>query len=264
MIIFVAYFGIDKIWFIYGLLGLGWLFFTGLANDIVERISGSIKKCDSNLGSESKYDLVSFNDAVANELMRIRSDLVNIKIKQSNLGWNNISKDFLQMFWTFNVYPSSFLCTYLETPEDYANSDSYQGKIILILENDINLDYFWEVKFDAEALRKLNSIKRSKIESGMAISVFVCEDKNDTASTSERSAEVLSIQKDGWLDDICVTLEINLDTVWDHLQWRPEEYVGRHKIIRKIKVSTYRYDNNYCDFVLDKKEVDSKSITISA
>lgn len=261
MIVFVSadYLQLDKGWIIGGLLGLGWLFFTGLANDIVERVSGSSRESEVDLGK--KCELISFNDAVANELMKIRSDLIAIKIKQNNNnGWDNISSDFMQLYLTYNAYPSCFLCTYLETPEDYSEADKYQGMIIIVLAGDINLDDFWEVKFDADILRQLNSYRRSKITTGKKLSVFICEDKRDRSCTSERSAKVLSIEETRHGESVLVTLEIDLDTVWDDLYWRPEESKGKYKIIRKIEISTYPPVRHNCEFVADKESPKESTI----
>jgi hypothetical protein len=194
-----------------------------------------------------KRRLVSFDDAVADELMRIRSDLVHIQIKQDKRGWNMIPDDFLQLFWMYCRYPSNFLCVEHKTPNDT------WGKIIIVLNDDINIDNFWEVRFDAEQLREINSSGTSEITKGMNLSIFICESNDDNFCAHQRDAKVLSIEEDTSRESIFITLEINLDTIWDDQYWRREEDVGKDIITRKIEIHRFQPSRKWCNFILDKK-----------
>ncbi|MFZ2315514.1 MAG: hypothetical protein WAW86_07645 [Gammaproteobacteria bacterium] len=211
--------------------------------EILERLSEITKKDETN-------KLIPFNDVIAEELMRIRFDLTNIKIKQDNLGWNKISDEFLRMFLTYNSYNSSFLCSNLKKPEGYDKPDRYQGKIIIVLDQDINIDDFWDVKFDEETLRGINTSKIHEIKSGMSFTVFIAEDKDeDNCDTYLRYAKILSIEESSFSESYLITLEIDMKTVLDNLY---HSFSGEkdNKIIRKIDVPTWQKEHR---IIPDKK-----------
>lgn len=260
----------NKTWIIYGLIGFGWLFFTSLANDIFERISGKDEICETGRGEKhKKYNLVSFNDALAQEVIKIKSDLIKIRLNQDNYGedvappslksranyenycdWSEAREnvDFFGMWIMCTKYPSSFLCNMYKTP-----TGSW-GRIIIALDG-IYPDEIFNLggelgDFDAKQLRQLHSYKIHKIKKDMKFSVSVCEPGEIAYPNKIRSAVILSINEDSKYDYL-LTIEISLysydERAW-HISSRDE------KIIRSFGVISHKF----CDFILDKEHVDKE------
>lgn len=257
----VDFFDLNKIWAFYGLLGLAWLFFSDLANNIVERISGTTEK----------NKLLLFNDAVSNELMRIRSDLVNIRLNQDRYGDDSIPplraqesyetpgewlyarscNKFLRMYWMCNEYSSSFQCQPYKTPE------GTWGMIIINLHdhdaNETCNDIFLR-EFDAEKLIKMHTHKMYKFVTGMNIQVYVYESGIIGHPGKLRNAKILSINKVTKYGDIefdTITLEISLNELYH----RPLFDGNEEKIIRTIELTK----NTSCDLVFDIETATKKN-----
>lgn len=255
-IFFTTFFGCNLFQFIFGDGNTSKYFFiytlalsclTTILSFLIE-ISKTLSHIQQqNEPTPNTQNLAPFNDAVAEELMRIRSDLVSIKVKQDKLEWG-MSHDFLRMYWMYKVYSHSFLC------KAYKISDDRWGKIIIALD-ETNLDEFWPVRFDAEALRKINSQKTYRIRANTTLSVYICEPELDYFE-NERRAKILSIEKNNSYSDynsLSITIEINLDTILDDLYCRPKEDIGKNKIIRTIDINHYHHAYNY--FIPENKKL---------
>lgn len=212
--------------------------------EILKIVSGIPKKYETCRGR--KYNLISFDDAIADEIMRVRKNQINFKLMQDKfnqinmpLGMDNAPDIFLRLYWLYLDYPYNAICKQYETPMgDW-------GLMIMVFDK----IYFddTETKFDARELRKINSSKHHKFTKGIDLSVYIYEPELykpqirffDTTDF-ERTAKILSIEGDTWEDSLNVTLEIkelNLDG----------EQFGE-AIIRKIDVNSYPEH-----FIPDKK-----------
>lgn len=224
---------------------------------VLEKLSDMVKEKKQ----QQKCSVASFNDAVANELMRIRSDLVSIRLNQDNYGDDVIpqllasenyktpgewryarsSNEFLRMYWMCREYSSSFLCELYETP------DNIWGRIIINLHdfhaNEISNNIFLR-ELDAEKLKKIHTHKMYKFVKGMSLQVYVYEPNEIGHPDRPRKATILSVNKITKFGDIeieTLTLEIDLD-------------FGEEKIIRTIELKK----NTSCELVFDNNDVIKK------
>jgi len=254
---------LSKIWGIYGLMGLGWLFFTGLANDIVERLTTS-KAETAQTPQGTTYDLIAFNDAVAEELMRIRSDLVHIRLNQDNYcegsfpaplqsraayettgEWLQAREhnDFFHLWLVSRKYSSSFLCGTYKAP------DESRGRFIVV-NNEIYPNEIFDdnsrvlSNFNSKELRGINSAKYHEFKKGMKIFMYLWESNEILFPLGIRTAKILSIRKDDsrdWSGPL-VELEISLESCDEMVLGDKKE-----KIIRTVEMRNNSYFYFICD-----------------
>ena len=75
---------------------------------------------------EKKYTLISFNDAVAKELMRLQETVLQLKVSQPYYKKNGLSESFWSIYFKCNNYPESFICTWLEKPDDSPDQKKHE------------------------------------------------------------------------------------------------------------------------------------------
>lgn len=197
--------------------------------NLVERILIIIsQKRDRNKNNNS----VSFNDVIAKEIMRIRYDVVSMQVKLDDRGWNKISKDFLQLFWIYKDYRSCFLCGYLSKPDDYSGSTKYQGKIIICLANDIDIDEDFHIEFNVETLMELHAFKERELKKEMHLNILISEE-NIFKSTY---AKILSIKKDERALDLDYVIILEIDMSLRNMFGEVRE---ENLIIRKLEISQW-------------------------
>lgn len=172
--------------------------------------------------SRIEYEMSSFSDAIANELIRIRSDLLDIKVKQKDKGWECFPDEFLKIFWMYKSYNNSAVCQTYQTPDDKT------GGIVILL------DYCDLIGFEnssdgaEETLRKLNSQKENKILSGMELPVYIYDPEfPDLFNPS--MPKILSITKNGY----CATIVLEIDTMDDY--WSTEKFTREIDIYRNVR-----------------------------
>jgi len=188
-----------------------------------------------------RYTLASFNDSIAKEIMKIRSDLASIRVKLKDYGGLiKHSEEFAKLFAMCCKYPDTFLCTYVLSSAPHAKpSDLYSGNIIIILDNDLNIDENQNFDFSATELRMLNSSKKHKLSIGMNVS-FYLEDDQGKWSSSFANAKIVSVEENTnensfYLTDYILTLELCHDEEYSFMTNPPE------KKIRKVDISKNEY-----------------------
>ncbi len=206
-----------------------------------------------------EYELISFNNAIADEIMKIRLDLVAIKTKLNKKAgyWKNFPEDFVNIYLICLDYPYSAISAFYEAP------NGKEGGIVILLD-DIPLDRYgnfdasaYTDSFDAETLRKVKTFKTNKIKAGMNLFVHLYEnDDNENFGKYNgkynRDAKVITIEEAGSFDfdKVIVTLEIALISKSDCMGWCPnlDEKIEASKITRKIEMS-----RTYChEFVIEE------------
>lgn len=187
--------------------------------------------------SKNEYELISLDDAIVSELMRIRLDLICIKSKQFIMENKDVrnklvpfSEEFESIFSFFGNYPYAAICAVYPIPE----TKEYGGIVILLDYIDDDLLLPSEVK--AKTLRKIKSEKENKIEKGMRFPVYITDELFNNGYETVL-AEVMSVARDGISYDITLKITLSFD-----YHYKEEE------LIRTITM----YDNSYCDFVLDE------------
>lgn len=182
--------------------------------------------------------LPTFNDVVAKELMRIRSDLIGLRANQVECNdEEKVSDNFLQLFMLYLPYSSSFLCTVYKTP------NNQWGKIIMELDSSIDIDNHGLIKLDTETLKKINSTKVArKFKNGMNLPVYISEPGMNDAELS-RHAKIISIKNKSSAVDasVTITLEINVSTSYDEMyfSYDDSENANKETIIRNVEVSGF-------------------------
>ena len=69
-------------------------------NEIIESLSQNSympEKRHAERG-ERPFDLIPLNDAIANELMNIRLDLLHVKVEQGMKNWENFPNEFIKIY----------------------------------------------------------------------------------------------------------------------------------------------------------------------
>lgn len=191
--------------------------------------------------------LPTFNDVIAKELMRVRSDLADIQTKQVKSEEEKMPDNFLRLFILYFPYNSSFLCTAYQTPENQ------WGKIIMELDSSIDIDEHGHIEFDADTLKKMNSPKAIRqFKKDMNLSVYISEPGINDAECS-RHAKIISIKNDSSRlnDSVTITLEININTNYAEMYFSHFDSKNARKetITRDIRVSGY---SNCRHFKVDK------------
>lgn len=186
-----------------------------MANDIVDRVA---KKINGDTKQSTDYDnrdfkeralnyekrLIPFDDALSNELMRIRSDLVNLKKKQQSNGFpEEMPRELVRMWMMYYPYNSNVLCK-IYMPPGLSRND---GVIILVLDDSLEIDDP-EQRFNSELLREINTFHTHKFKKGMVFTVYYWEP--ECLEYKEGWATIISIEDDTYdLGKILnVTLEI--------------------------------------------------------
>lgn len=176
---------------------------------------------------------ISFNDAIADELMHIRMDLTELKLKQDKSGLNDFPDEFLKMSAMYSQYPSIGICT------SYEDANHNRAKIIIDLSNDVSL---FKRPFNSITLRTIKSSKKRFLEEGMNLTVHLHE--NGIGSCYGKNAKILSIAKNSSDRSLLLTLEISLKSSVEFDPLYPplankQELMDPNNIIRKIKISNY-------------------------
>jgi hypothetical protein len=188
--------------------------------------------------SNISYELATVNDAIVKELMRLRLDVVELKINQEMQAFKKLDKDmkpswlaypieFATLYRMYQGYPDSAVCNFYNTP-----SGDYAGIIILL---DYTNDPDHPSEYNVEKLRKINAHKRNKIAEGDTVRVhlFDPEDIGDKFMARNIPAKVLSIQHiEDWSSECDLTLEIEIDDGDDG-----DRQQSPTTIIRKIRLS---------------------------
>lgn len=197
-----------------------------------------------------KHKLPRFNDILADEIMKIRSELTEIRVAQRKFTmkqYNSLYKapeNFIARYCLLLGYPSSAICTFYKTPKDK------EGRIIILLEDIPGGSIANDEEYDLEKLRRMKSFKSTKIKKGMHLSVDLWEPKMKSHPEYDRDAEVLSIEDDDSYDygDKVLTLKIYLDKESDHSYPVSEEDIEKSKIIRKIPIQSLMYSGHWLEF----------------
>ncbi len=191
-----------------------------------------------------RWKKISFNDAIADELMRIRLDLTDLKIKQDKRGWDNFPDEFLKMESMYHKYPYVGICDTYEDPE------GKWGKIIIDLGGkdwfEDRKDNIFYNQFDSDTLRKINSPKKIILKEGMYLTVHIHEDEiaKQYGDCIGKGAKILSIEEGEDFGDLILSLEIHLRSSLDYDHYCPslpneKELIEKSKIIRKVAIFNY-------------------------
>lgn len=199
-------------------------------------------------GNTKRWNKISFNDAISDEIMRLRSDLTELKIKHDKSGWDSFPDEFLKMERMYYQYPYIGFC------DTYKNSKGEWGKIIVDLSDDDwfddDYDNIFSRGFNSETIRKIKSPKMRFLKKGMSLVVHIHEGEivkdfgDPFGSCCGKSAKIIAIHKGKYVGDITLTLEINLRSKSDFMHFcssldNEEELIEESKIIRKVKIYDY-------------------------
>lgn len=220
-VFFVFYFAVNSGWTFAQMAFIGGVCVL-LVMSIVNHLEGG-----------TRNELPTFNDVIAKELMRIRSDLAGLRINQIECDDEKISANFLQLFMLYFPYNSSFLCTAYQTP------NNQWGKIIMELDSSIDIDEHGRIEFDADTLKKINSSKAShQFKKGMNLSVYISEQGINDPECS-RHAKIISIKNGSNAvdDSVTITLEINVSTNYHEMYFSyfDSKDAKKETIIREIR-----------------------------
>lgn len=180
---------------------------------------------ESSYPRNNKYNTVSFMDALSNEIMTMRSDLTNIKIKQAQLEKKddinrsnpgndihhmlkeNVSPCFIYKWIMASNYKSSYLCARYSIEENQK-----QGYIIVVFVagNDFLFkDHFYD-EYDSEKFKMLNDKhKIHNLKSGQNIGVYLWEPSFENHYLHDenyhwrdmKTAKILSVTQKGDIFD---------------------------------------------------------------
>lgn len=198
--------------------------------------NGFTRKYEKN-SNNRKYELATFNDAIARELMELRLDVISMKIAQDRQMIKVRGQDrspidlyfpdeFTKLYRIYQKYPKLAIC------ESYETSKGLWAGIIILLDNNVE---FYSPKFDVEALRKLHSNKkRGQIVERDVLYVHIFDpDIDERFFMEDRKAKVLSIKNGDDYSDRVIQLEITLTSGRDFGYYReqPDE-----TIIKEIEI----------------------------
>ncbi|MBI2791356.1 MAG: hypothetical protein HYX61_05310 [Gammaproteobacteria bacterium] len=194
----------------------------------------------TNKKTNNRWGKISFNDAIADELMSLRFDLLEMKIKQDNLGYDNIPTEFLKCLRMYSQYPYIGVC------DLYKTSDNERGGMIIDLSEHYwfsdCIDNIFYNTFDSETLRLIKSERKNKIKINTLLKVHMFE--NEIGEVYARNAKIIDIKRREWPGNITLILEISILDELDFDHYCPPlpdeaERIEKSKIIRKIDIHGY-------------------------
>lgn len=190
-----------------------------------------------------KFELISFNDAIAGELIKIRSDLVEIRTDQLRqdkdyVHLKNIPRNFWNLYNMCVQYPYSVIGTHYKTSSDK------EGWILILLD-EIPLDEYGNFNFEefnAESLMRMKSFKKTKINKDMNLTVHIYDPEYDkNFGYYHRQAKIISIKEGTDCYDVAISLEIAMVSESDHDYPVEENRIKKSKITREIKINPFNH-----------------------
>lgn len=190
---------------------------------------------------------MSLNDAIADELIRIRVDLTELRLKQDKSEWNDLPDEFLKMSALYSQYPYIGICA------SYEDAHHHPAKIIIDLSDDVSI---FNRPLNSITLRTLKSPKKRFLKEGMNLTVHLHE--NETGTCYHKNAKILALRKNSSDKSLLLTLEVSLQSPIESNRIysahdNKQALLNQSNIIRKIRI------NNYLEHGLRTDKHDSSS-----